>query len=90
MPDEGSDFVQDMKPMLQGLVEFDTYGYEHFLKEGSFSIDPTMQQMMSHFEERRMRGIPENVFLELLKKYPQVEFAKKKRKELGYENPDIF
>lgn len=90
MPDEGSDFVEDMKPMLQGLVEFDTFGYENFLKEGSFSIDPTMQQMMTHFEERRMRGIPENVFLELLKKYPQFEFAKKKRKELGYENPDFF
>jgi len=28
--------------------------------------------------------------MELLKKYPLFEFARKKRKELGYENPDIF
>jgi len=30
------------------------------------------------------------MFMELLKKYPLFEFAKKKRNELGYENPDIF
>ncbi len=90
IPHKGADFVEDMAPMLKSLVEFDTYGYENFLKTGKFSIDPTMQQMMSHFEERRMRGIPENIFLELLKKYPQFEFAKKKRAELGYENPDFI
>jgi len=37
-----------------------------------------------------MRGIPENVFLELLKKYPQFEFAMKKREELHFTNPDIY
>lgn len=89
IPNKGDDFVEDMKPMLQSLVEVDTYGYENFLKTGAFCIDPTMQQMMSHFEERRMRGIPENIFLEILKKYPQFEFARKKRKELRYENPDF-
>jgi coenzyme F420-reducing hydrogenase beta subunit len=90
IPNKGEDFVEDMKPMLQALVDVDTYGYENFLKTGTFSIDPTMQQMMSHFEERRMRGIPENIFLEIIKKYSQFEFAKKKRRELGYENPDFY
>jgi len=28
--------------------------------------------------------------MELLKKYPQFGFCINKRKELGYENPDIF
>ena len=89
IPNKGEDFVEDMKPMLQSLIDFDTYGYENFLKTGRFTLDPSMQQMMSHFEERRMRGIPENIFLELLKKYPQFGFARKKREELGYENLDI-
>jgi hypothetical protein len=79
-----------MTPVLQSLVDFDAYGYEHYLKEGSFLTESTIRDMMGHFENRRLRGIPENIFLELLKKYPQFEFALKKRKELGYENPDIY
>jgi len=90
LPEKGKDFIDAMVPMLESLVDFDSYGYEHYLKEGSFRPDPTIQQMMGNFEERRVRGIPENILLELLKKYPQVGFARKKRKELGYENPDIF
>jgi len=90
IPDEGRDFLDAMIPMLESLSEHDTYGYEHFLKEGEFRLEPTTRDMMGHFEARRFRGIPENILLELLKKYPIFEFAKKKRKELGYENPDIF
>ena len=79
-----------MSPVLESLVDFDAYGYGHYLTEGSFIADSTIRDMMGHFENRRLRGIPENIFLELLKKYPQFEFAKKKRSELGYVNPDIF
>ena len=50
-----------------------------------------MQQMMSHFEQRRMRGLTENIFLEMLKKYPQFEFAMKKREKLHITRPkDIY
>jgi len=90
LPDEGRDFLESMTPVLQSLVDFDAYGYGHYLKEGSFLTESTIRDMMGHFENRRLRGIPENIFLELLKKYPQFEFAKKKRSELGYMNPDIF
>jgi len=90
LPDEGRDFLESMTPVLESLVDFDTYGYENYLKEGSFRLEQTVADMMGHFEARRLRGIPENIFLALLKKYPQFEFARRKRRELGYENPDIY
>jgi coenzyme F420-reducing hydrogenase beta subunit len=90
LPDEGRDFLEAMIPMLETFVDYDLYGYEHYLKNGEFQLDPSSQQLFENQGTRRVRGLPENMFMELLKKYPLFEFARKKRKELGYENPDIF
>ena len=40
LPEKGKDFIDAMVPMLESLVDFDSYGYEHYLKEGSFCPDP--------------------------------------------------
>ena len=90
LPDQGRDFLEEMVPMLQAFTDYDLYGYEHYLKNGEFLIDPAMEQMFGNQETRRLRGLPENMMMELLKKYPQFGFCTNKRKELGYENPDIF
>jgi len=90
LPDEGKDFLDAMKPMLEAFIDYDLYGYEHYLKQGEFRLDPSSQQLFENQGTRRIRGIPENMFMELIKKYPLFEFAKRKRKELGYENPDIL
>ena len=90
LPDEGRDFLEAMVPMLETFVDYDLYGYGHYLETGEFRLDPSIQQMMGNQESRQVRGLPENMFMELLKKYPQFEFARKKRAELGYENPDYF
>ena len=90
LPDEGRDFLKEMEPMLQAFTDYDLYGYEHYLKNGEFSIDPSMEQMFGNQESRRLRGLPENMMMELLKKYPQYGFCTKKRKAMGYVNPDIF
>lgn len=45
---------------------------------------------MSPFEASPLQGIPENIFLDLLKAYPIFEVTKKRRLELGYKNPDFL
>ncbi len=90
LPDEGRDFLEGMVSMLEGFTDYDLYGYEHYLKNGEFKIDDSMQQMFGNQENRRLRGLPENMLMELLKKYPQYGFCINKRRELGYENPEQF
>jgi len=84
LPDKGKDFLEAMMPMLEAFIDYYLYGYEHYIKEGEFRLDPSIEQLFEN------QGIPKNMFIELLKKYHLFEFAKKKRKELGYENSDIF
>ncbi len=90
IPDQGRDFLEEMVPMLEAFLEYDLYGYEHYLTQGEFQLDPSMQQMFGNQENRRVRGLPENMMMELLKKIPGYGFCIRKRKALGYENPDIF
>ena len=48
LPDEGRDFLKEREPMLQAFTDYDLYGYEHYLKQGEFSIDPSMEQMFGN------------------------------------------
>ena len=90
LPDEGRDFLEGMADMLQGFTDFDLYGYENYLEKGEFKLDDSMDKMFGNQENRRLRGLPENMLMELLKKYPMYGFCTKKRSELGYVNPDYF
>jgi coenzyme F420-reducing hydrogenase beta subunit len=90
LPDEGRDFLEGMTEMLHGFTDYDLYGYEYYLNNGEFKIDESMGAMFGNQENRRLRGLPENMLMELLKKYPMYGFCTKKRRELGYTNPDYF
>ena len=45
--------------------------------------------MMENLEERDVWDSFENALLQLLKKYPLFEFARRKKSKLGYEITDI-